>query len=108
MALSKVLRQIHDGFFSPEELERHRPIVDALTQEDRYLLCADFESYLLAQEKVAELYRQPDDWTRRAILNVARMGRFSSDRAIHEYARRIWKVKPVSQDGQDVRANCGG
>ena len=93
--LANVLRKIHDGYYSPTELERHRPVVEDLMREDRYLVCADFEAYLTAQERVIELYRQPDIWTRRAILNVARMGGFSSDRAVHEYAKRVWNVKPV-------------
>ncbi|WP_275096068.1 glycogen/starch/alpha-glucan phosphorylase [Sedimenticola hydrogenitrophicus] len=96
-ALSNALKQISEGFFSPEELDRHRPIVEDLLRTDRYLLCADFEHYLQTQEQVLELYRQPEEWTRRAILNVARMGCFSSDRAIHEYAKRIWAVSPVVQ-----------
>ena len=47
---------------------------------------------------MSALYLQPEEWSRRAILNVARMGRFSSDRAVHEYAERIWNVKPVVQE----------
>jgi starch phosphorylase len=94
-ALANVLRKIHDGYFSPAQLERHRPVVENLMNEDRYLVCADFEACVAAQERVAELYRQPEEWSRRAILNVARMGRFSSDRAVREYAERIWKVQPV-------------
>jgi starch phosphorylase len=94
-ALANVLRKINDGYFSQTQLERHRPVVDSLVQGDRYFVCADFEAYVAAQERVAELYRQPEEWSRRAILNVARMGRFSSDRAVHEYAERVWNVKPV-------------
>jgi starch phosphorylase len=94
-ALANVLRKINDGYFSQTQLDRHRPVVDSLVQGDRYFVCADFEAYVAAQERVAELYRQPEEWSRRAILNVARMGRFSSDRAVHEYAERVWNVKPV-------------
>ena len=93
-ALANALRKIHDGYFSPEHLERHRPVVEGLRHWDRYHVCADFDAYVAAQEAVAALYRQPEEWSRRAILNVARMGRFSSDRAVHEYAKRIWKVAP--------------
>ena len=91
-ALANVLRKVNDGYFSPEQLERHRPIVDELMRQDRYFVCADFDAYAAAQDRVEDLYRQPEDWVRRAILNVARMGRFSSDRAVHEYAKHIWKI----------------
>jgi starch phosphorylase len=56
---------------------------------------ADYESYAACQQRVDELYRDPDEWTRRAILNIAGMGRFSSDRAVLEYANSIWTVNPV-------------
>jgi starch phosphorylase len=104
-ALANVLGKIHDGYFSPDRLERHRPVVESLLQWDRYLVCADFEAYVAAQKRVEELYLQPEEWLRRAILNVARMGRFSSDRAVHEYAERIWKVKPLLQKKPGSESN---
>jgi starch phosphorylase len=95
--LREVLDMIGSGYFSPDAPEQFRPIVDALLQGgDHYLLLADYASYVECQERVAELYRDREEWTRRAILNVARMGRFSSDRTIGEYASAIWDVKPVS------------
>ena len=72
-----------------------RPIVEALTGEDRYFLCADFTSYAEAQRQAEAMYARPDDWWRRSILNVAGMGKFSSDRTTREYAEEIWRVKPV-------------
>jgi starch phosphorylase len=69
--------------------------VAALLDEDRYLCLADFAAYADAQEKVGQAYLDADGWTRKAILNVARVGRFSSDRTIHEYAKDIWGVEPV-------------
>jgi starch phosphorylase len=88
---------ISNGYFSPDELERHKPIVDRLTHGgDPYLLLADYASYISCQEWVAELYTNSDEWTRKAILNVAHMGKFSSDRTIREYAEEIWGVKPVA------------
>jgi starch phosphorylase len=72
-----------------------RPIVEALTGDDRYFLCADFTSYAEAQRRAEAMYAQPDDWWRRSILNVAGMGKFSSDRTTREYAEEIWRVKPV-------------
>lgn len=85
------LDQIRDDFFSPGEPGRYHGIFDALVNwGDHYLLLADFDAYAAAQERVDALYREPDAWTRKAILNVANMGMFSSDRAIAEYARDIW------------------
>jgi starch phosphorylase len=66
--------------------------MDMLHYDDRFMVCADFESYLLAQHKVATLWRQPEAWWRMSILNTAGMGWFSSDRAIGEYAANIWGV----------------
>ncbi len=59
------------------------------------MLLADYADYILCQQRVDELYCQPEEWTRKAILNVANMGKFSSDRTIREYAEEIWDVKPV-------------
>lgn len=89
--LKLALDQIRDDFFSPGEPGRYHGIFDALVNwGDQYLLLADFDAYAAAQERVDALYREPDAWTRKAILNVANMGMFSSDRAIAEYARDIW------------------
>ncbi|WP_323143304.1 glycogen/starch/alpha-glucan phosphorylase [Massilia phyllosphaerae] len=94
--LKQVLEQIRDGAFSPDDKGRFSGIYDALvTWGDHYLLLADYASYVATQDQVDELYRQPDAWTRKAILNVAGMGSFSSDRAIGEYADQIWQAQPV-------------
>ncbi len=94
--LRRALDMINGGYFSPDAPNRFRPIFDALTgYGDRFLLLADYESYIACQERVDALYHDPEEWARRAILNVAGMGRFSSDRTIGEYADRIWGVKPV-------------
>jgi starch phosphorylase len=94
--LRQALDMINGGYFSADEPNRFRPIFDALIgQGDHYLLLADYESYIACQEQVDALYRDPAEWARRAILNVAGMGKFSSDRTIGEYADRIWGVKPV-------------
>ncbi len=89
---------IGNGFFSVEEPGRYRAIYDNLTWNgDNYLLLADFTSYVACQEKVSALYQNQDEWARRAILNVANMGKFSSDRTIREYADKVWKVKQVKR-----------
>jgi starch phosphorylase len=95
--LRQTLDMINNGYFSPGEPDLHRTIVDRLTSGgDPYLLLADYASYISCQEWVAELYTNRDEWTRKAILNVAQMGKFSSDRTIREYAEEIWGVKPVT------------
>ena len=93
--LKDVLDMIASGFFSVDEPNRYQPIVDNLLNNgDQYLLLADYASYIEAQEKVSKAYKNQDEWTRLAILNVANMAKFSSDRAISEYAKNIWKVSP--------------
>jgi starch phosphorylase len=92
--LALVLDMIGSGYFSPDQPDRFQPIIDSLTVGgDHYLLSADYESYIATQERVDRLYLDPDEWTRRAILNVARMGKFSSDRTVTEYGNDIWGVK---------------
>jgi len=95
--LRQALDQIATGYFSPDDVERFKPIVDSLLRHgDHYLLLADYESYIETQSKVDALYRNPNEWTRKAILNVAGMGPFSSDRTIREYANEIWRVNPLA------------
>ncbi len=91
--LRQVLDMIGNGFFSVEEPGRYSQIFDNLTQHnDHYLLLADYASYIATQDKVGLLYQDKEEWTRRAILNVANMGKFSSDRTIMEYAENVWNV----------------
>jgi len=97
--LKAALDAIRDGLFSPEEPGRFQQIFDTLVNwGDHYLLLADYASYIEAQGQVDALYRNADEWTRRAVLNVAGMGPFSSDRTIAEYAHNIWHSKPVMLD----------
>ncbi|MDO8207827.1 MAG: glycogen/starch/alpha-glucan phosphorylase [Gallionella sp.] len=96
--LKQVLDMIGSGFFSVEEPGRYRQIFDNLTHHgDHYLLLADYASYIATQDRVSLLYQDKEEWTRRAILNVANMGKFSSDRTIMEYADNVWNVKSVKQ-----------
>jgi starch phosphorylase len=90
-----VLDAIGNGSFSPDEPGRYRGLVDALLWGgDHYQLLADYDAYLQAQARVDALYRDPQAWARSAILNVAGMGMFSSDRTIREYARQVWHIEP--------------
>jgi starch phosphorylase len=96
--LKHALDMIASGYFCPDEPKRYREVVDALLKYgDHYLLLADYGSYVDCQHKVGELYRDQKEWTKRAILNVAGMGKFSSDRTIGEYAKHIWHVAPISK-----------
>jgi starch phosphorylase len=94
--LREVLDLIASGFFSPEDRGLFKPLVDSLLDEDRYLVLADFDGYAKAHEAVAARYAQPAAWWRSAILNVSRVGFFSSDRTIREYAKDIWNIVPAA------------
>lgn len=95
--LRQALDMINNGYFSPDDHDRFKPVFNALTYDgDRYLLLADYASYITCQQQVALVYRDQESWTRKAILNVAHMGKFSSDRTIRDYAQHIWRAKPVS------------
>lgn len=93
--LSSVLDLISQGYFSHGDVNLFKPLVDELLYQDQYMLLADYQSYIDCQDKVSETWRDQDLWTRMSILNVARIGKFSSDRAIREYCQDIWKVQPV-------------
>ncbi len=96
--LRQVLDMIRNGYFSPEDHSRFHPLIDSLTHGgDYYMLLADYTDYIACQDRVDALYRDPEEWDRKAILNVANMGKFSSDRTVREYAEEIWDVKPVKQ-----------
>ncbi len=94
--LSQALNQMATGIFSPEEPKRYNSLFDSLVNlGDHYQLLADYRSYVDTQDQVDALYRNPDEWTRKALLNIANMGYFSSDRTIKEYADEIWHIKPT-------------
>ena len=98
--IRRAIDLIRDDFFSLTEPGIFRPIVSNLLQDgDYYMLLADLRSYIETQDRVAALYRDPDTWTEKAIINVARTGRFSSDRTIADYARDIWKLGAVDVNG---------
>src|SRR6201996_9399527 len=93
--LRGVIDIIRDGFFSRGDVNMFKPLVDGLLNWDTYMLFADFQSYSETQELVNTVYQNPTQWTRMSILNVARSGKFSSDRTICEYAQDIWRVSRV-------------
>ncbi len=93
--LREAIDLIRSGFFSGGESNLFKPFVDSLLHRDEYLVFADYAAYLESQDQVNRAYRDPERWTRMSVLNVARMGKFSSDRSILEYSEKIWKVEPV-------------
>ena len=91
------LQMIERDFFSLMEPGIFRPLIDSLLAGgDRFMLLADFRDYIQTQDRVDQAYKDPEGWVRKAILNVARAGRFSSDRTIREYASEIWRVTPCA------------
>jgi len=96
--LAAILAMIGDGTFSGGDKDRFRPLVTSLTERDEYLLLADYRAYAAAWDRAAAVFADRERWTRMSILNCARTGFFSSDRAILEYCRDIWKVEPVPVD----------
>jgi starch phosphorylase len=97
--LKEVLDMIASGFFSAGDPSRYQAIFDNLLHKgDQYLLLADYASYIAMQDVVGKTYQDQEEWSRRAILNVARMAKFSSDRTIAEYAKNIWNVKSLNSN----------
>jgi starch phosphorylase len=92
--LRDALDAIATGVFSHGDREVFRPLVETLCRHDEYMALADYQSYVDCQDSASRSFRDPEHWTRMSILNVARSGRFSSDRAIAEYAEDIWRVEP--------------
>ena len=85
---------IVSGLFSHGDTNLFRPLTDHLINQDPFMVLADYRAYLECQDRISEVYDRPSDWDRMSILNVARMGKFSSDRSIREYAQRIWEIAP--------------
>ena len=93
--LKLALDQIESGYFSHLDPTVFKDLVENLRYYDPFLVTADFSSYVDCQERVSEAYKSQSNWAKMSILNVARMGKFSSDRSIKDYCEEIWKVMPV-------------
>jgi len=93
--LRRCVDSLVSGQFSSGDTDLFRGLYDSLLNRDDYMLLADYRSYIECQERVSAAYRDRDHWNRMSILNVARMGKFSSDRAIREYCSDIWRTWPV-------------
>jgi starch phosphorylase len=90
--LAEAIEAIETGVFSPDDVDRFAPLMNALRHSDYYMVTADFDAYFATQRSVESLWLSPFDWARTSMLNIARMAWFSSDRTVGEYARDIWKV----------------
>lgn len=95
--LRQVIDLIRSGHFAPEQPDLFLPLTDNLMNRDEYMLCADLAAYLACQARVESAYGDTEQWTRMSILNTARMGRFSSDRSIRDYCRKIWQITPAQE-----------
>jgi starch phosphorylase len=91
-ALGQALDEIAAGYFSPEDPNRYRGLVDAVRHHDHFMVAADFDAFAAKQAEVAQRWQDKASWWRSSILNIAQMSWFSSDRAVREYAEEIWKV----------------
>jgi starch phosphorylase len=95
--LKQALDQIRDGFFSQGDKELFQPIINALLHEgDYFMVLSDYEAYVNKQKEVSELFKNQDEWNRKAILNTANIGKFSSDRTINDYNDEIWKAEKTT------------
>lgn len=99
--LREVIDLIASGHFSQGDTNLFKPLLDSLLHQDPYMLLADYQSYVDCQEQVSQTYWEQENWIRMSILNVARMGKFSSDRAIREYCQDIWNVEPIQVELKD-------
>jgi starch phosphorylase len=93
--LKEIIDSLSNGEFSRGDKGLFEPLVNSLLGSDEYMLMADYQSYIDCQDRVSEAYKDQEAWTRMSILNVARMGKFSSDRSIRDYCADIWKTWPV-------------
>ncbi|KAF8220491.1 glycosyl transferase [Tricholoma matsutake] len=93
-SLANVLNQVSAGLFGDSGV--YEPLLNTIRQGDYYLLSDDFDSYIAALAMVDKAYRNRDDWIKRSIRTTAKMGKFSSDRAINEYAESYWNIEPTS------------
>jgi starch phosphorylase len=90
--LRRSLDAISIGAFSRGDRGLFKPMVDDLVWDDRYMVLADFASYMELQDRIDQEWKDVEGWTKKSILNVARIGKFSSDRSIQDYRERVWRV----------------
>ena len=100
--LRETIDLLSSSRFSGTDSGLFRPLIENLMRQDPYMLFADYQAYVECQDQIGQVYQDQDHWTRMSILNTARMGCFSSDRAIREYCKEIWKVEPVRVELKDL------
>jgi starch phosphorylase len=94
--LKRVMHTLDSGHFTPTNIFDSKVITERLMSDgEHFMVLGDFEAYVAAQDQVDALFRNPEEWTRKAVINALSMGPFSSDRTIREYADNIWSIKPV-------------
>ena len=107
-SLREILNFIGSGALTGGDSSVFRPFLDRLLHDDPFLVLADYEAYAACQDRVSALWRDQRVWTRRAILNAARMGKFSSDRSIREYCEHVWRVQPLQVPSSSTVARARG
>jgi starch phosphorylase len=97
-ALKEVIDLMNSGFFSRKDADLFKPLIDSLLCRDEHMVLADYRSYIECQNRISETFKDHEKWTRMSVLTIARMGKFSSDRVIHEYNEKIWHASPLKMD----------
>ena len=92
--LKEIIDRLMSGEFSGHDRDLFKPLVDSMLYHDPYFVLQDFRSYVNCQQNISDTFLDRDRWTKMSILNVARMGKFSSDRSIRDYCEKIWKLSP--------------
>ncbi|NES72161.1 MAG: glycogen/starch/alpha-glucan phosphorylase, partial [Okeania sp. SIO2D1] len=106
--LKAVIDRIASGHFSEGNPNLFKPLIDSLLYNDQYMLLADYQSYIECQERVGKVFQDQEKWTKMSIYNSLRMGKFSSDRTIMEYAKEIWGAQPVKIDQETYTQDNAG
>jgi starch phosphorylase len=96
--LKEAIDLISSGFFSRNDVNLFKPLVDSLLCRDEYMVLADYQSYIKCQDSISVAFKDQKTWTKMSILTVSRMGKFSSDRSIREYCEKIWHAAPLKID----------
>jgi starch phosphorylase len=96
--LKGVIDLVNSGFFSRKDPDLFKPLADSLLCRDEHMVLADYRSYIECHDHIGEIYKEREKWTRMSILTIARMGKFSSDRSVHEYNEKIWHASPLKGD----------
>jgi starch phosphorylase len=100
--LKEAIDLMNSGFFSRKDVDLFKPLTDSLLCRDEHMVLADYRSYVECQDRIGETFKDHEKWTRMSIFTVARMGKFSSDRSVHEYNEKIWHASLLKIDPEDT------